>query len=171
MDAETRRIAIVAHCLLNRETKVRGLAHGPGAHPLVHDLLGQGMGVVQLPCPEASYLGMNRWGMTYEQYDVPAFRRHCVEILRPTVETLEVLHRDGTEIASVIGVDGSPNCGVAWTCRGYTGGEPEDVYGLDAEPQRAARVAGPGVFFEILKEMLDEAGIEASFEAVPEESL
>ena len=38
--------------------------------------MSEDVGVIQLPCPEATFLGMRRWGMTREQYDVPAFRRH-----------------------------------------------------------------------------------------------
>jgi predicted secreted protein len=164
-------VTLVAHCLLNPTTKVHGLVRQTGRSPALREMLDGETALIQLPCPEATYLGMQRWGMTYEQYDTRAFRRHCAEILRPILDTLSALKAGGVTLSEVIGVDGSPNCGVALTCQGYSGGEPEDVYGAGGTPQHARTVEGSGVFFEVLAQMLSEAGIEARFIAVPEDSL
>ncbi len=61
-------IQAVAHCLLNPHTRVKGL--GPldfrPEPPLI-----------QLPCPEALYLGLDRWAVTRNQLEVPEFKRFC----------------------------------------------------------------------------------------------
>jgi predicted secreted protein len=155
MPERSRRVAAVAHCHLNVNTKVRGLACYEGVRAdVIAPLIEQGVGIVQLPCPEASFLGMKRWGMTVEQYDTPAYRRHCRKILRTTVDTLRTLADDGCAIEGVLGVEGSPSCGVETTCAGYAGGELED-----AVEQQAARVVGRGVFVDELCAMLAEAGL------------
>ena len=155
MPQRSRRVVVVAHCHLNVNTKVRGLACYEGVRAdVIAPLIGQGVGIVQLPCPEATFLGMRRWGMTVEQYDTPAYRRHCRTILRTTIDTLRLLADDGCAIEGVLGVEGSPSCGVETTCGGYAGGELEDAAG-----QQAARVAGRGVFIGELRAMLDEAGL------------
>jgi predicted secreted protein len=163
-----RRIAVVAHCHLDVNTKVHGLADYAGARrDLIERLLASDVGLIQLPCPEATFLGMSRWGMTYEQYDTPAYRRHCRDILRPTVDTLAALTGDGCDVVAVYGVEGSPSCGVTETCRGYiAGGEIEGMASGDREIPRAQRTAGAGVFFEELAAMLGAAGLELRLEGV-----
>lgn len=166
-----RRVALIAHCLLDPFTKVRGLANDEAGARVVTDLLGEDIGLIQLPCPEITFLGARRWGMTYEQYDVPAFRRHCRAIVEPVVETVAALVDDGAVLDRLVGVDGSPSCGVAKTCRGYEGGEPEAVYGTPDTAQHARIEAGRGVFVEVLLEMLRERGLEPPMTGVSEESL
>ncbi|MDJ0622385.1 MAG: hypothetical protein QNJ17_05440 [Desulfocapsaceae bacterium] len=70
-----RKILIVCHCILNINAKIQPLAPVQGVlTETIRPYLDDGCGLFQLPCPEVSYLGMNRWGMTREQYDHPAFR-------------------------------------------------------------------------------------------------
>jgi predicted secreted protein len=121
---------------------------------VIRPLIERGVGIVQLPCPEVSFLGMRRWGMTVEQYNTPAYRRHCRKILRTTIDTLRALADDGCAIEGVVGVEGSPSCGVETTCGGYAGGELEE-----AGEQQAVRIAGRGVFVDELRAMLAEAGL------------
>jgi predicted secreted protein len=161
----SRKVAVVAHCLLNVNTKVRGLALYPAVHPVVVELLARDLGIIQLPCPEIAHLGMRRWGMTREQYDVPAFRRSCGELLEPIVDTLAGLTDDGCEIVGIWGVDGSPSCGVVRTCAGYEGGDMDALTG----PPEGRYVAGEGVFIEVLRSLLAERGLSPAFHAIAEE--
>jgi len=160
-----RKVVVLAHCLLNVNTKVHGLAIYPAVHPIVRELISEDVGVIQLPCPEAAFLGMRRWGMTREQYDVPAFRRHSQALLEPVVDTLVALVDDGCEVVGVWGVDGSPSCGVARTCAGYEGGDMDRVTG----PPEWTQVAGAGVFMATLQSMLADRGLAIEFHGVPEE--
>lgn len=165
MTERTKKIAIVAHCLLNVNTKVHGLAHYGAVHPQVRLLLDQGAGLVQLPCPETAHLGMKRWGMTRDQYDVPAYRRLCRGLAEPVADTLASLVADGCEIVGAWGVDGSPSCGVARTCVGYCGGQ---IGGLTELPA-AVDVVGAGVFIQELQAAFRNRSLEIQFQAVPEE--
>lgn len=165
MTQRTKRVAVVAHCLLNVNTKVQGLARYGAVHPQVRLLLDQGVGLVQLPCPETAHLGMKRWGMTRDQYDVSAYRRLCRSLAEPVADALASLVADGCEVVGAWGVDGSPSCGVDRTCEGYAGGEIGRLSG----PPVAVDVAGAGVFIEELRVALRERHLEIRFEAVPEE--
>jgi predicted secreted protein len=164
MPGRSHEVVVIAHCHLDVNTKVRGLASYRGVRTeVVLPLIEQGVGIIQLPCPEATFLGMRRWGMTVEQYDTPAYRRHCREILRPVVETLVVLADDGCAIRGVLGVEGSPNCGVTTTCTGFAGGE----IGEGAPVQIAERTPGRGIFMDELRALLHEAGLQdVPFEGV-----
>ncbi|MCX6675845.1 MAG: hypothetical protein NTW84_05455, partial [Methanothrix sp.] len=79
-------IEVVAHCLLNPFTRVRGLKptrfcqKGPA---------------IQLPCPEALYMGLDRWAVTRNQLDVPEFRRFCGSMIIHYADVLEMLAQPG----------------------------------------------------------------------------
>jgi predicted secreted protein len=98
--------------------------------------------------------------MSVEQYDTPAYRRHCREIIAPVIDTLVALADDGCVIRNVLGVDGSPSCGVAETCSGYCGGELEQILRASDSAPRAVRRPGRGILMQELGRALREAGIE-----------
>lgn len=168
MPLRAHRFALVAHCHLNVNTKVHGLARCPSLQTgLMRDLAAQDVGIIQLPCPEVTYLGMFRWGMTYEQYDTPAYRRHCRSLLEPVIDTVSALIADGAELTGIWGADGSPSCAAHETCTGYAGGELEGPNASLTAPT-AVRSPGRGVFFEELAAMLEAAGIDAAWFGIDE---
>jgi predicted secreted protein len=168
MSARARRVAVLAHCHLNVNTKVIGLAdYASARHDLVSALASDEIGIVQLPCPEATFLGMKRWGMTREQYDTSAYRRHCAEILKPVIDTLVVLADDGCRITAVYGIEGSPSCGVARTCAGYAGGEIEELAATGSLPA-AHDLKAPGVFMELFMRALASHGLHPEFIGIDE---
>ena len=167
----SRKIVIVCHCLLNANAKVRPLACYAGVlMEALEPYLRQGVGIMQLPCPESSYLGVNRWGMSREQYDHPLFRRHCRQLLTPFMDQLEAFCASGCTVVGVVGADGSPNCGVHLTPLGLTGG----VIGTAATAEEqigGLRLAkGKGVFMQEVQQMLMDRGIAAPFMAVDEKN-
>ena len=159
-----KKIVLLAHCLLNPNAKVNGLAATAGALPLIKELVDAGCGLVQLPCPEHSYLGGKRWGMTVEQYDTAAYRAHCRKLLEPILNELLDYTADGYSLDCVLGMDGSPSCGVGQTCFGYAGGE---ISGLNAAPA-CDLLPGSGVFMTVFKRMLAENDLEIPFVGLDE---
>lgn len=153
-----KRIAVVAHCLLNVNTKVCGLATYAAAHERAKALIDGDIGLIQLPCPEFTYLGAKRWGMTKEQYDTIGYRKHCRALAEGVVEQLVEHRAAGAQIVEIIGVDGSPSCGVFRTCAGFQGGEISRLEELGALPQ-ARNEQGRGVFMEELVALLSQHGL------------
>jgi predicted secreted protein len=162
-DARSKRVSVVCHCHLDVNTKVHGLADHAGTDEvLITRLVFEGSGIVQLPCPEATYLGMRRWSMTSEQYDTAAYRRHCRDLLRPVVDTLVALAVDDCRVEAVYGVDGSPSCGVSETSTGFCGGDIAALAAAGKLPG-STRSPGRGVYLQEFEAMLADAGIEAPF--------
>ncbi|MEC5320333.1 hypothetical protein VSX61_15545 [Brenneria populi subsp. brevivirga] len=145
-----KKIVIVSHCILNVNAKVLGIAKTPGALDIVKDMLDDGVGIIQLPCPEMLFSGCKRWGMTKEQYDTPIFRRHCRAILRPIVDQVIDYTASGYRIIGIIGMDGSPSCGIDTTSVGYTGGS----FRCGAVSQSYSIISESGVYMETLRSML-----------------
>ena len=168
----SKKILITCHCILNANSKVYPLAPVGGVvTEAVAPFIESGTGLFQLPCPELTYLGLNRWGMTREQYDHPNYRSHCRRILEYPLIQIQAYVQAGYDLIGVLGMDGSPNCGVNLTCEGYSGGEigsPEDV----AKQVAALRfVQGKGIFMDELNRLLQQMGITPRFFAVDEKSL
>ena len=167
----SRKILIVCHCLLNANAKIYPLALTGGVYrEVLETYFREGTGIVQLPCPELSYLGANRWGMTREQYDHPNFRSHCKKILKHPVNQIKTLHQANYDIRGILGVDGSPNCGVNLTCEGFTGGEMCSQSDIASQIQGLKYIQGQGIFMEILADMLQSRHISGEFLAVSEKN-
>jgi predicted secreted protein len=167
----SKKIIVVCHCLLNANAKVSPLAVYPGVLRQVMDaFIESGTGIIQLPCPETSYLGLNRWGMCFEQYNHPNYRRHCRRILESSVDQIEAFSSAGYEICGIIGAEGSPNCGVTKIPSGLTGGVIRDRKMVESQLKAFTYKQGSGVFLSELKSMLKDNGISAKLMAVDEKN-
>jgi predicted secreted protein len=151
-----RRILLVSHCMLNPYSKAVGLLREEkveASRRIISALLEDfETGVIQLPCPELLYKGLDRGPASRESYDNPEFRNICREIANQTVETVEKYERAGIRIVAYLGVEGSPSCGVEWTH--FKIGKPEK---------------GRGVFTETLYEAMEKAGVKIILLGLPED--
>ena len=164
-----KKIVLLAHCLLNVNAKVEGIATvAGGCQKLVTELLAAGYGIIQLPCVEQHCCGIRRWGQVKEQLAFPSFRQRCRELLQPIVEQVQDFAQHGYEIAGVIGLNGSPSCAVNTTCSGNWYGEIGDGYGLPEKIATLRPLQEPGVMMEELAVMLEQAGLKVKFLAVNE---
>ncbi|MDD5768116.1 MAG: hypothetical protein PHW55_05960 [Methanothrix sp.] len=134
-------ITVVAHCLLDPETRLADL------RPI--DFRPEPP-LIQLLCPEAGHLGLDRWAVTKNQIDIPSYRRYCREIFLHHADLIEHFSKKGYEI-EVVGVEGSPSCGINSTTSGYTGGK--------IRYQDHDHVSGTGVFMEEVAKELERRGV------------
>jgi predicted secreted protein len=115
-DKRSHKIVIVAHCILNQNSRVQGKAHYAGIINEIIDVIRKNeVGIIQMPCPELTYAGLLRPSQTKEQYDTPAFRRHCRQIASSTADQVEEYVGNGFKVLAILGVEGSPTCGVGKT--------------------------------------------------------
>ncbi len=165
-----KKLILLSHCLLNVNAKVNGLARYKGAvAELISFLVDEGFGIIQLPCPEMGYWGIRRWGQVREQMNTPFFVRHCRQIFTPVLEQIIDYHRNGYRLAAIIGVDGSPSCGVSHTCSSASWGGELDNWQTTAEIMGELQmINAPGVFMEVISQALGENGIEIPMLAVDE---
>ncbi len=166
-----KRIVAVANCLLNVNAKVEGIAEIGGAAPLIGKLIEKGYGIIQLPCIEMAMFGTQRWGVVYQQCDFAGFRDKCRELLAPIVGQLLDYDRHGYEIAAIIGMDGSPTCGVNLTVEGSWGGEFNEVNDYLKKIDEIKEAGHMGVMMEELASMLKERRLEIPFYAVDEKAM
>ncbi len=118
-DKRSGRIAIVAHCILNQNSRVLGLAERSSMiTEIVEFFWRKKIGILQMPCPELTYAGVLRKPQTKDQYDTIMFRSHCRKIADEIVDQIQDYAKCGISTEIVIGVDGSPSCGVSETSKG-----------------------------------------------------
>lgn len=152
-DRRSRKIALVAHCLLNQNAKVAGMASWPAlVNPVIDILTQANVGIVQMPCPEVEHLGVSRptGEDTKEQYDTPEYRGCCLRLAQHVVGQAQQYVNAGCQVVCVLGMEGSPSCSVTTV------------------PTRKGPADGSGVFFEILLTELKKANLEISVIGIPE---
>jgi predicted secreted protein len=147
-DKRSKKVLLVAHCILNQNAKIDRCAYYPGAIKEVSRILVDAdVGILQMPCPELFCLGLARevkTGMdtTVESEDTRVARRMaedqaktlCRKLAIDLIYQAEEYQKNGFELVGVIGINGSPTCGV------------ETTWSNDQEKQ------GQGVFIQILDE-------------------
>lgn len=163
-----KKIIFVAHCILNTASKVvlyneeEIIAEDLLRKKFLSLAIEQDIQLIQLPCPEFTLYGAKRWGHVSDQFDNIFFRSHCKTILTPIIQQLQeyLATEDFFEVIGMVGVDGSPSCGVDYTCRGKWYGSFEGREDLEETLADCRLEKGPGVFIAVLKEMLEAQGLE-----------
>lgn len=154
-DARSKRVILVAHCVLNQNSISDGTADFPGSdRALVELLLAAKVGIVQLPCPELMCLGLDRGNpdgaacpLLVENSRIRrAMARRSAErklesLARSVVYQVAEYRKHGFEVLGIVGINRSPSCGVETTS------------------QSNREVAGRGVFMEALSGELRRSGL------------
>ena len=163
-----KKIIFVSHCILNTASKVvlynQDEIDAEEALRLkfMRKVIENGVQVIQLPCAEFSLYGAKRWGHVSDQFDNIFFRNHCRQILTPIINQLiEYLDNpEFFEVLGIIGIDGSPSCGVDYTCQANWYGSFESRQGLQETLDTCKMVNKPGIFMDVLKQMLKENNLD-----------
>src|SRR5437588_1007398 len=150
------KVAFVAHCMLNQNAKVVGGALCRGVYPpLVEQLREHGWEIAQMPCPELTFTGLNRFWAVREQYDTLAYRRHCRRTATAVASAIAA-HLDRGDEVVLVGLEGSPSMGVR-----VTSSDP-DRAGRPEWPDGAPELTpGRGILIEELLAELSRRGVPA----------
>ncbi len=155
-DKRSKKIIVIAHCLLNQNSISDGTADFPSQFDKVINLLIENkIGIIQLPCPELICLGLSRQDENGSNRQVLLEntrirnlldKKDKLELLREkakeVVNQLEEYNKYSFKIFGIIGVDRSPSCGVETTS-------------IEGEEKK-----GSGVFLSILEDELQKKGIK-----------
>jgi predicted secreted protein len=154
-DKRSKKLVLIAHCVLNQNVKIDRCAHYPGViKEVTRILIDSDVGLLQMPCPELFCLGIDRQvdqgaDTTIESEDTrvaqrmredPAIAR-CAGLVHDLVYQLAEYQKNGFELVGVVGINGSPTCGVETT---WSNNQEEH---------------GAGVFIEMLSEECRRRGI------------
>ena len=108
------RAIVISFCLLNQFMRAVGAKkYKKNLHvPILEWAIENNIAIISLPCPEYSYEGINRKAAGIERYDIPEYINHCNKLAKEVVTMLNDHIDKGIQIKAIIGVNGSPSCGV-----------------------------------------------------------
>jgi predicted secreted protein len=164
-DKRSLKIAVCAHCILNQNAKLEGLAGWPGMIDEVVDIIRKSKaGILQMPCPEMLYEGIGRFDKSVEQYRCAAFRTICESEVKKLMDQVENYLQWGYKVPVILAIDGSPSCGFNLTLsspewRGLVAGKSWD----DPRPIKES-----GVFMEAIGNELKRRNLNIPILGIPE---
>ncbi|SNT22168.1 Predicted secreted protein [Anaerovirgula multivorans] len=106
-----KQIIYTAHCVLNQNAVIREWERAQGAfNDIISVLLEEHISIIQLPCPEFTFLGENRPPKTKEEYDIPDYRKLCRQLAKQVVNQMKEYIGNNYQILGLVGIQGSPSC-------------------------------------------------------------
>ncbi len=187
-DERGGQVVLLSHCLLNENTRyLGGAGRGGCVREIVDACAAEGLGMVQMPCPEEAAwggvlkrrllfaYGSSRWlprplravmlraVLTYTGL---VYRRLARQTARRVVD-----YRDsGLDVAAIVGVDGSPSCGLTRTMDMPIALDRLCEVDRDtitvAEMNKIVRdagAAGRGLYTEAVQHQLQQRGLDVTY--------
>ncbi len=171
MEEKKKKILVVSHCFLNDATKLKyenkeeANKEREQKRDFLRKMLDEGVELIQLPCPEFLLYGANRWGHAASQFDTPFYKEASKKLLEPIILQLKEYqnHGDRFELLGVVGIDGSPSCGIEFTYDGNWGGEFSGNPNFEETMASIERIEKPGIFMEVFMKELKNENIDIDF--------
>lgn len=187
-DRRSRKVVLLAHCILNENTRYLGGACRAGCiREILDSCMDAEVGIVQMPCPEQRAWGgvLKRhllwlWGMKTRPFSTLLEALFPLMLLytrwvygrlaRQVARQLQDYVESGCSVVAVVGIDGSPSCGVTRTMslkRAF-----RELCSLDVETAtsddmnaivQSCQADGSGLFVGLLRRELKKRGVNASF--------
>jgi predicted secreted protein len=186
VDGRSRRVVVLSHCLLNQNSRYPGGATCPGVVPAaLQPYLDAGAGLMQMPCPEQrSWGGVRRppvlWALAHRRTTalvplvLPVIERYLrwryARLARGVARDVADAAGAGVDVLAVVGVAGSPSCGVRTTVD--LGSAAQRIAGSDHDLTRAwlteevvaaAERPGAGLFTTALQDQLARRRLDVPF--------
>lgn len=177
-DERSMEVIFVSHCLLNINTRYLGGAFRRGSvNEIVTEAMEKGVGIIQIECPEK-----HAWGGVLKKFMwLPLDSKHSFvyrlflpvficytrivyrRIALSLVKDIQRYIKSGFTVKGIVGVDGSPTCGVNTKldvnkCFGYLSRNSAENLSretFNSGLYKTCSEVGAGMFFEILKKFLD----------------
>ena len=153
LDNRSHKVILVAHCLLNQNSKAMGLVHPPYSS-MVFEFLSlldkYNIGVEVLPCPELEFIGIPRIPRTKTEYEELGIRKVCRKLALHVLKLAKTYVRAGCQILGLIGIARSPTCSVT------------QVY-IGSGSKGKTLVKGRGIFIEELETAFKKANLKIPF--------
>ena len=131
----SRKLVFVAHPILNQNSMPIGKEKAPGAVKEVVEILAEnGIGIIQMPCPELECFGIERKPKNKEALDNKIYRALCKKYALQTLSQIEAYLKKNYQILAILGVEFSP------------------TYGVHQIENGSRNTPGKGIFIEELEE-------------------
>jgi predicted secreted protein len=188
-DERGKKVIFLSHCLLNENTRYLGGAfRKAGVDELIDELQKQGIGIIQMKCPEQKTWGgvlkremlmgygidgtlLNVFRKPYMVFFLWKTKRSFRKIAKEVISEIKDYIDSGFEVSGIVGIKGSPSCGVSAALDLKKSAEfaaSLDIETLDKEYfnencYKTCLINKSGIFFDELKQELSANNIEVKF--------
>ena len=188
-DKRSKRVVFISNCLINENTRYLGGAFAKGIiDEVIDELKKKGIGIVQMPCPEQKAWGgvlkkkmlrgyginksfINNLLKIYINFFIWNTKRIYKKLAKDVVSQIKDYLDSGFEVAGIVGVKGSPSCGLSQALDMEK--SADFVAGIDIEKlnrdnfneqcYKNCLVGREGLFMEKIKDCLEKEGINIKF--------
>jgi predicted secreted protein len=189
-DSRSGKVIFLSHCILNENTRyLGGACRAACIREIVEKCLDKDIGIVQMPCPEQIAWGgvtkrlmllaygakgtlfyriLSLFFPVFLLYTRVIFRR----LARETAGQIRDYLASGFSVVGVMGIDGSPSCGVSKTLdmrRSFESAACIDVESVTVEQMNSiiseCLIDGRGIFMDMLQKELGKLLIHIPFTA------
>jgi predicted secreted protein len=151
-DQRSKRFAFVPFCLICQAFQAKGIVRfgfSSTIKPVVEELLKQEVNIIQMPCPESKFggleHGLGRSPKGIREYDVSEFHNLCVHEAVNVVGMIKAIKANGFEVLAILGLEYSPSCSI------------------NLQYSNRGTFHRSGIFIEKLKDRLEKEGIDVPF--------
>lgn len=110
-----KKVVFVSHCLLNQNTRSKGMSEAQGGIKELMELLSEaGVGVIQLPCPQFETNGGPDWKLN-KTCDNKAYRSYCKKLSADVLLQIKKYLSKDYKVLGILGVEFSGTCAVFQT--------------------------------------------------------
>ncbi len=188
-DERGRKVIFLSHCLLNENTRYLGGAfRKAGIDELIDELQKQGIGIVQMKCPEQKTWGgvlkremlmgygisgtlLNAFRKPYMLFFLWKSRRSFRKIAKEVVSEIKDYIDSSFDVVGIVGIKGSPSCGVSAALdlkksaefAAYLEIEKLNKEYFNENCYKKCLVNKSGIFFDELKQELYDHSIKVNF--------
>ncbi len=114
----SKRVVFVSHCLLNQNTRAKGMSKAQGGVKELMDLFSEaGIGIVQMPCPQFEANGGLDW-RPKKSYDAKPYRTYCKKLSSNILQQVKKYMSKNYKVLGIVGVEASATCAVHQTVSG-----------------------------------------------------
>ncbi len=105
-----KRVALLSHCILNPFCEYEEPAAKKLYREFVAALMENDIGILQLPCPELTYQGLERESIVPGDKKGDDYADYCKKVLEPVINNVIEYRKNNIEVIAVLGIDTSPSC-------------------------------------------------------------
>lgn len=189
-DSRSKKVIFLSYCILNENTRyLGGACRGGCVREIIQQCLDNDWGIMQMPCPEQrawggvtkrllliSYGAKDQFIYRFRSLFLPLFVRYTNLIYRrlakAVADQVNDYLRSGFTVIGIVGIDGSPSCGVGKTLSlqksfDLTASINVDSFTVDAMNAiiRQCLMDGQGLFTVILQKELKKRQLDVPYVA------
>lgn len=116
----SKKFVFVPFCFLAQGIRAKGIVkdYPSVIYPVAEILINENINIIQMPCCEIEYEGINRTPSGKKRYDNKEYRGICRKKAKEVVDLILRLLSNNSKVLFILGIENSPSCAVNYIFEG-----------------------------------------------------